>query len=256
MLRMYKNSGVRSQLNLKYPTRRLIPPTKVAGILLSVVSVATLTSVSAQSENPTRIMPLGDSITQGDKNHNSYRRPLWIELRKAGYNVDFVGSTREHFQGSSPLSDFDQDHEGHWGWRVDQILAQIDGWARTSQADIVLIHLGTNDINQGQSQESTIEELRELIQTLRYINPHVKMLIAQLIPCGDEVKIRQFNQLILNLARNTNTQESLVIAVDQFSNFNARAGFDTYDGCHPNESGEKKVADHWFAALKKVLPAP
>ncbi len=198
-------------------------------------------------------MPIGDSITQADSNHNSYRRLLWIQLRKAGYNVEFVGSSREHFQGSSPLSDFDQDHEGHWGWRVDQILEQIDGWVRTSQPDIVLIHLGSNDINQGQSLESTIEELRKLIQTLRTINPRLKILIAQLIPCGEEAQVRQFNRLIMNLARDSNTQESPVITVDQFSGFNAAADKDTYDGCHPNESGEKKMADRWFAALKKLL---
>jgi len=44
--------------------------------------------------------------------------------------------------------------------------------------------------------------------------------------------------------------------VDQFSGFNAKAGFDTYDGCHPNESGENKMAYRWFAAIKKVLPVP
>ncbi len=231
-------------------------PTFVVGMLLSVVCVAASTSKAAQSENPTRIMPLGDSITQGDKNHNSYRRLLWIQLRQAGYNVDFVGSKRENFQGSSPLSDFDQDHEGHWGWRVDQILEKINGPARTSKPDIVLIHLGTNDINQEQSLDSTIEELRQLIQTLRNNNPRVKTLIAQVIPCGEEAKIRQFNRLIGDLAKEINTQESPVIAVEQFSGFNAAAGFDTYDGCHPNESGEQKMADRWFTALKKVLPAP
>ncbi len=239
--------------NLSYSIGRFILPTFVTGILLSVGCIATWTSTEARSQNPTRIMPIGDSITQADSNHNSYRRLLWIQLRKAGYNVEFVGSSREHFQGSSPLSDFDQDHEGHWGWRVDQILEQIDGWARTSQPDIVLIHLGSNDINQGQSLESTIEELRKLIQTLRTINPRLKILIAQLIPCGEEAQVRQFNRLIMNFARDSNTQESPVITVDQFSGFNAAAGKDTYDGCHPNESGEKKMADRWFAALKKLL---
>jgi lysophospholipase L1-like esterase len=117
----------------------------------------------------------------------------------------------------------------------------------------VLIHLGSNDINQGQSLESTIEELRKLIQTLRTINPRLKILIAQLIPCGEEAQVRQFNRLIMNLARDSNTQESPVITVDQFSGFNAAAGKDTYDGCHPNESGEKKMADRWFAALQKLL---
>jgi len=246
---------IRLKLNLNHSISKFILPTFVAGMLSIASCTPTQTPQVAQSEKPTRIMPIGDSITQADSNHNSYRRPLWIHLRQAGYNVDFVGSSREHVQGPSPLSDFDQDHEGHWGWRVDQILEQIDFWVRTSQPDIVLIHLGTNDIVQGQSLESTIEELRQLIQTLRNINPRLKTLIAQTIPCGEDAQVRQFNRLIVNLARDTNTQESPVIAVDQFSGFNVAAGKDTYDGCHPSESGEQKMADRWFAALKTVLPA-
>ena len=242
--------------NLNLFIRRFILPTCFAGMLLSIGCAPTRTPQAAQSQNPTRIMPIGDSITQADSNHNSYRRPLWIQLRQAGYNVDFVGSNREHFQGSAPLSDFDQDHEGHWGWRVDEILKQIDAWVRTSQPDIVLIHLGSNDIVQGQSLESTIEELRQLIQTLRKVNPRLKMLIAETIPCGEEAQVRQLNRLIVNLAKETNTQESPVIAVNQFSGFNPAMDKDTYDGCHPNESGEKKIANRWFAALKTVLPSP
>lgn len=231
-------------------------PAFVAGTLLSVLCITTATSKAEPSANPTRIMPLGDSITQGNTQHNSYRRPLWLELRKAGYNVDFVGSTRENFKGPSPLSDFDPDHEGHWGWRVDEVLERIDGWLRISEPDIVLIHLGNNDLTRGQSLESTIEELRQLIQRIRSVNPRVKLLIAQIIPCGNPPRIQQLNQRIGNLARRTNTQESPIVVVDQFSGFNPKAGADTYDGCHPSGVGEQKMASRWFAALKKVLPNP
>ncbi len=243
-------------MNLNPAIGKFPLPAFVGGTLLSVLCMATSTSKAVPAENPTRIMPLGDSITQGDSKHNTYRRPLWIQLRKAGYNIDFVGSTREHVKGHSPLSDFDQDHEGHWGWRVDQVLEKIDGWSRINNPDIVLIHLGTNDLFHGKSPESTLEELWQLVQKLRRTNPRVKLLIAQLIPCGDTVKIQLFNQGIATLARITTTQESPILAVDQFSGFNAAAGADTYDGCHPNEAGEKKMASRWFAALKKVLPAP
>jgi lysophospholipase L1-like esterase len=235
---------------------KFILPTFIAGTILSVVCARTSTSKAVQPVNPIRIMPLGDSITQGNSKHNSYRRPLWIQLHKAGYNVDFVGSTREHVKGESPLSDFDSDHEGHWGWRVDRVLEKIDDWSRISQPDIVLIHLGNNDIIHGQSPESTIEELWQLIQRLRSIHPRIKLLIAQIIPCGNKARIQQLNRLIVNLARRTNTQESPVILVDQFSGFNAAVGVDTYDGCHPNEVGEKKMASRWFDSLKTVLPSP
>ncbi|MBD1842184.1 cellulose-binding protein [Cyanobacteria bacterium FACHB-63] len=200
-----------------------------------------------------RIMPLGDSITQADRNHNSYRRPLWLRLRAAGYDVNFVGSTKSHYLGNAPKSDFDPDHEGHWGWEVDEVLAQVDRWSEAAKPDIVLIHLGTNDILRGQNFDSTIAELRKLIETMRKRNPRLKILIAQLIPSsGGETLTQQFNQQIVVLARSMNSQISPVILVDQFSGFDVRQ--DTYDGLHPNESGEQKMADRWFQSLDKVLP--
>ncbi|MCU0549613.1 MAG: SGNH/GDSL hydrolase family protein [Leptolyngbya sp. Prado105] len=203
----------------------------------------------------TRIMPLGDSITQADRYRNSYRRPLWLKLREAGYDVNFVGSTRSHYLGNPPNSDFDQDHEGHWGWQADEVLAQLDRWTEQAKLDIVLIHLGTNDILRGQSFDSTIAELRSVIQTLRKRNPNLKILLAQLIPSQNaEALTQQFNQQIFVLARSLNSKTSPVILVDQFSGFNVSQ--DTYDGLHPNESGEQKMANRWFQALQTAISNP
>ena len=145
-------------------------------------------------------MPLGDSITQADRDHNSYRRPLWFKLREAKYEVNFVGSTKSHFLGNAPKSDFDQDHEGHWGWRIDEVINRIDNWMSNAKPDIVLIHLGTNDILGGESSDSAIAELNQLIQKIRQQNPNVTILLAQLIPATNgERLIRDFNQKMSGL---------------------------------------------------------
>ncbi|MEP0917793.1 SGNH/GDSL hydrolase family protein [Leptolyngbya sp. DQ-M1] len=222
----------------------------VTGLLISGC-----TPVASVDGTPTsiRIMPLGDSITQADRNHNSYRRPLWLKLRAAGYDVNFVGSTKSHYLGNAPKSDFDQDHEGHWGWQADEVLAQIARWSEVAKPDVVLLHLGTNDILGGQSFDGTIAELRQLIETMRQRNPHLKILIAQLIPSsGGEALTQQFNQQVAALARSINSQTSPVILVDQFSGYDVQQ--DTYDGLHPNEAGEQKMASRWFQSLNKVLP--
>src|SRR5262245_49058971 len=93
----------------------------------------------------TRIMPLGDSITQGNTATDSYRRPLWKRFQDARLDVDFVGSQRDNNGGPPPAADFDLDHEGHWGWRADEILGSIDGWAAAARPDVVLVHRGSND---------------------------------------------------------------------------------------------------------------
>ena len=50
-----------------------------------------------------RVMPLGDSITNGTGSNDTagYRGFLWTFLKNAGYNVDFVGSAGG--SGVSPL---------------------------------------------------------------------------------------------------------------------------------------------------------
>lgn len=234
-------------------------------LIVSLVSLGSLCGIginliqqpSAQSIQAIRIMPLGDSITQGNTQHNSYRRTLWLQLQKAGYNVDFVGSQQSNFEGPAPLRDFDLDHEGHWGWRMDEILQRLPGWVTAAQPDIVLIHLGTNDIAQKQSIASTTTELRSLIQTLRTANPHVKILVAQIIPLwGSEAQMQKFNTSIARLATELNTAASPILVVDQFTGFNPLPNHHTYDGCHPNPIGETLLADRWFRALKAVLPQP
>ncbi|HEY9906423.1 MAG TPA: SGNH/GDSL hydrolase family protein [Thermosynechococcaceae cyanobacterium] len=230
--------------------------TIVLTLLALALALALITSPSEEvSASGVRIMPLGDSITQGDMIHGSYRRSLWRRLREDGYLVDFVGSTRQQLGGFLPPADFDRDHEGHWGWRVDEILPRIEQWSQQARPDIVLIHLGTNDLASRQSIESTVGELQSLIQILRRVNPRVKVLIAQIIPLwGSEAQFQTFNAQIGQMAQQLTTENAPVIAVDQFSGFDPISGKDTYDGCHPNASGEAKMVDRWFAALQKVLP--
>jgi hypothetical protein len=84
-----------------------------------------------------RILPVGDSITEGGKSFSNYRYPLWEKLHAAGYLVEFVGSrTSESRVGS--LS-----HEGHGGKNAEFLVGTVENYFRTNTADIVLIHAGT-----------------------------------------------------------------------------------------------------------------
>src|SRR5262245_16433324 len=98
-------------------------------------------AASAESNGGVRVMPLGDSITDGTQVPGGYRIGLWQRLTTGGYRVDFVGT---QFNGPSPLGD--HDHEGHPGWRIDQIDANIVGWLNSFTPHTVLLHIGTNDV--------------------------------------------------------------------------------------------------------------
>lgn len=48
--------------------------------------------------------------------------------------------------GTPSQSDFNQDHEGHWDYTADQILRNLAQWIRDNPPDVVLVHVGSNDI--------------------------------------------------------------------------------------------------------------
>lgn len=199
-------------------------------------------------------MPLGDSITQGDSDHNTYRRPLWKSLESKGFRVDFVGSLRAHHRGAPPLDDFDRDHEGHWGWRADEILDRIRGWVVDSQPDVILIHLGSNDVFQDQSIDSTVSDLSEIIDTVRESRPEATFLLAQIIPTTNRAanaRIRELNARIPEIAASRSMPRSPVLVVDQYSGFDAAR--QTYDGVHPNPDGEIHLSERWLEALEEIL---
>ena len=103
-------------------------------------------------------MPLGDSITESNMGQHSYRYYLWHMLINDGYQVNFVGSRHGVGNGPPANADFDMDHEGHAGWRADEILNHIQAWATAASPDVVLLHIGTNDVCQRHSVGSTVND--------------------------------------------------------------------------------------------------
>ncbi|NNF08320.1 MAG: T9SS type A sorting domain-containing protein [Candidatus Eisenbacteria bacterium] len=217
----------------------------------------------------TRIMPLGDSITQGGQTYASYRYELWFMLEQAGYVVDFVGQQNQLNGNSTPdaaaypnyFTTFDRDHEGYWGWRTDEILTIIDTAAAQGLPDIVLIHLGTNDIGQLGATGVTNADanLRTIIDRVRLVNANAVFLLAQVIPIGmgttyfnNADQVDSLNAVVDSVAAAMTTGPSPVVVVDQ------NAGFDVNtmmqgDGLHPNFLGEAQMASVWLSELANYL---
>ena len=74
------------------------------------IAFVLVTVLTGPVAGQTRIMPCGDSITDGawgSSDDTGYRRSLHMQLVGAGHVVEFVGS-----QTSGLPLDFDRDHEG------------------------------------------------------------------------------------------------------------------------------------------------
>ena len=230
----------------------------------------------AYADKTIKILPLGDSITHAEINRASYRYFLWQKLIDAGIDFDFVGSMNTQLdtysKGDTPQPDykgqsFDKDHEGHFAWEVNHIWGgrnpnnntgsgSLGDWMQAYDFDIALVHLGTNDAFMGQDNNQTANELKAIIDKLREDNPNVVILLAKVIPTAkgkrEAAAVEQFAGLIPAVAQEMNTEQSPVILVDMFRDFDVNEL--TYDGVHPNEKGEMEMADRWFSAIMDALP--
>jgi len=224
------------------------------GIVLA--SICSFISASAIAQEVTRILPLGDSITQGGNERPSYRRTLWLKLKEHGFNVDFVGSQNNFHNAKPPdaLLDFDLDHEGHWGWETNEIVDALPAWLESYTADIALVHLGTNDFDRGEPIPQTLEDMSSVLTLLRKSNPEITILLAKIVPMRFK-STRKFNAALSKWASTQSTPNSKLILVDQHAGYYPL--FYNYDKYHPNVRGEKKMANRWFDALSLILePKP
>ncbi len=197
-----------------------------------------------------RIMPLGDSITYGYSDGSlgnafwaGYRQKLYLDLVKLGYKVNFVGSMAS---GQSVLPKFDYDHEGHGGWRDDQIADNIYNFLTQNPAGIVLLHIGTNFINPDPS------DVERILNEIDRYNLDVIVILARIINRTDSsaniAKTTLFNDNVENMALNRIAKGDKILIVDQEGALNYK--FDLApDGFHPNKIGYTKMADVWLDAL-------
>lgn len=226
--------------------------TRLPCLFLFALSACAEVPDGADLPDAIRILPLGDSITEGNRFQNSYRRPLWLALTEAGYPVDFVGTSRRNHLGGPPAADFDRDHEGHWEWRIDEVARELPGWlAAMPTPDIALVHLGSNDLFRGEPIDQMVGEMRDIVRLLREANPGMVLLVADIIPASGTVERTAAYNHGLTALLDLGTDASPVVTVDLFTGFDPATL--TYDGVHPNDAGEAWMAERWKAALIGAL---
>ena len=178
---------------------------------------------------------------------------MWHRLINAGYDIDFVGSQRStHPALSQNLHDFDPDHEGHWFWQAGEIDARISEWLPLYTPDIALIHLGTNDIDHGQDDVETSNEIGRIIDKLRPDNPEIVIILAKIIPIAGPKDVTVLNSYLDILAQVKHSEASPQVIVDQYTGYDT--DIQSADPYHPNPSGEARMAQKWFDAMVPYLP--
>ena len=209
---------------------------------------ALLIGTSAPAHSATiRLMPIGDSITSGYKGtaNNGYRAPLYNAQIGHGNATDFVGSIRD---GNA----FDPDHEGHSGYRIDQVASVLNGALSTYKPNVVTLHIGTNDMGQNYQVSTAPDRLASMIDQIISGSPGVTVLVAQLICNSDatvQSRINSYNSQIPGIVQARVNAGKHVYMVSMSS---LNTG-DLSDGLHPNDNGYQKMANAWDAAIQQVI---
>ncbi|KAK3400026.1 SGNH hydrolase-type esterase domain-containing protein [Sordaria brevicollis] len=253
---------------------------------LTLLSQASAGPIEPRVSEEVRIMALGDSITG---NPGCWRALLSRKLGATNitpplpisYNrIRFVGTQSRTYCGFG--ASYDWPHQGIGGMLATGLAAATDPilgiplpplpitqprlqtWLTSpgvEPVDIVLMHLGTNDIWGNRTTIEIISAYGQLLQQMRAVNPRMKLLIAQILPmepanCADcSRRVRELNQFIPLWAQYDEFSASPVRVVDQYTGFNTTRY--TTDGVHPNARGDEAIAQRWvdavIAAIREVV---
>ena len=213
-----------------------------------------------------KVMPLGDSITDGFNIAGGYRNTLEAKILADGIsaNVDFVGS-------SNKGTGYDRDNEGHSGWSIEAIssgddiekkgrkglMTNIDGWMKTYAPDIVLLQIGTNDILSQYKLSDAQTRLEKLVdKILAGLDDGGKVYIAK-IPyisiSANYNKTGITDQSVMNgqvddfnKAVEAVAQAKGLTVVDVNGTLTLS---DLADGIHPNATGYEKLGNLWYNTI-------
>ncbi len=214
------------------------------------LSSGKVTHNSTNFTQPLKIMPLGDSNTEGwgSWDLGAYRDDLWQlfenNYENTNFSVDFVGPHATGPEG------FDRDNAGFSGWKIAEIDSAVDGWLNDAQPDMVLLEIGTNDILRDDNISQAPSRLNKLIDNITNQLPNTQLLVASIPPISRTESQKQqaieFNSHIPGIVDSKAAQGKNVSFVDIFS---ALTPDDLQDGIHPTVEGYSKIADVWYDAI-------
>lgn len=240
-------------------------------------------NILVRAQDTIRILPLGNSITVGETDGSlsedkmkGYRYGLRFLLKNAGYKLNFVGSQ------SSGCTYFNDCQHGGIGGIRDQYIVRLltDGYDERNMVqilvpprpyldeykpDIILLHIGTNDITHEGTAAITNQKITEILNKIDEYEIRsgktVIVFLALIInrvkpwnPGSPAVITSQFNNAIKTMAQSRIVAGDYIVIVDMENN----AGF-TYSyaddmandgqGIHPNETGYSKMAAFWYSSI-------
>jgi lysophospholipase L1-like esterase len=182
----------------------------------------------------------------------------------AGKNVTFVG-TQMNGPNTVDNKTFPKRHEGHGGYTISGggnggIAGTItDSAISMFHPNIVLLMIGTNDVNDGLSSGAPTR-LGQLMDEIITDAPSALLVVASIIPIANNTSnaVQTYNAAIPGLVSTRVAAGKHVAFVDINAAFVKDPSYKTslmVDNLHPNATGYTLLGKTFYDAISGVLPA-
>ncbi|MFJ2234426.1 SGNH/GDSL hydrolase family protein [Streptomyces sp. NPDC087859] len=210
-----------------------------------------------------RFMPVGDSMTIGSAGEHTWRYRMWQHLRDThGHPFDLVGprETLHDKATDTPTSyeyadpDFPRAHLAGWGEGWLHMAPLIGDAVRSCRADVLMVSLGLIDLGFYTNAEQTADNVRAFVAEARAAQPRIRMVLLPVIPnvrAQDDppfgTQVTLFNELLAKVVADLDEPRSPLLLASPPESYDIN--HDTYDGTHPNASGEHRIAGAFAEAM-------
>ncbi|CAM5527286.1 SGNH hydrolase-type esterase domain-containing protein OS=Streptomyces alboniger OX=132473 GN=CP975_15470 PE=4 SV=1 [Streptomyces alboniger] len=219
-----------------------------------------------QNERMLRFMFVGDSMTIGSAGEHTWRHRMWQHLcgtlGPEGFTVvgprtalyDKAAGEPVSYDYADPDPEFPRNHLAGWGEGWLHMAPLIPGALTDCPADVLLVSLGLIDLGFYTDADQTAGSVRAFVAGARSANPRIRMVLLPVIPnvraesdAPFAAEVARFNDLLAKTVADLDTAPSPLLLASPPRSYDIHA--DTYDGTHPNASGEHKLAGAFAEAM-------
>jgi len=273
-----------------YPTRTPLPSSPTPTPAPTITPIPP--NIKLGIDIPVRIMPMGDSITEGvcDSAENCNAPGMYTPISGDGYGlnacswnlnqvnpkvVSYRASLREKlldiglkftYVGSISVTE-GLAHEGHSAFTISDLdfCVQNAGWLQEAQPNMILLHIGTNDAGWDHTPDKIAADLSQLLEHIYDQLPETTyVIVAQVIPLNSELREGFVKLSTLGNELLAQYNAKIPAVVDQFHKEGKNVFYvdmwgavqsdsDLYDGVHPIPAALERMADIWFNKIVEIL---
>ncbi|MFE3630725.1 GDSL-type esterase/lipase family protein [Streptomyces goshikiensis] len=216
-----------------------------------------------------RFMFVGDSMTIGRAGDYTWRYRMWQHLNATfggPYKIvgprcelydTFADAPTSHEYAEPGFPDHARRHLAGWGEGWQHMVPLIGPAARAGKADVLLVSLGLIDLGFYTDAPQTAANVRRFVEEARAGRPGIRMVLLPVIPnvraesdAPFASEVTRFNELLAKAAADLSTDASPILLGARPSSYEIH--HDTYDGTHPNASGEHRIAGEFASVLHQA----